>query len=129
MRVLVKRIFVRYQLNTGRSLFHRHHHHAMSFIIIGLGMILQTSGFDLSAFGIVFGALGIGIGFGLQNISNNFISGIIILFERPVKVGDRVEVDGVAGSILAHLGRAPPPSSPTMISPSSSPMPTSSTRR
>ncbi|MBN2805052.1 MAG: mechanosensitive ion channel, partial [Prolixibacteraceae bacterium] len=61
---------------------------------------------DLSAIGILIGALGIGIGFGLQNITNNFISGIIILFERPVKVGDRVEVDDLAGNIVKISARA-----------------------
>jgi small-conductance mechanosensitive channel len=55
-------------------------------IIAGMFSILQTTGIDLSAFGILVGALGVGIGFGLQNITNNFISGLIILFEQPIKV-------------------------------------------
>ncbi len=75
-------------------------------IVVGATVILQTSGIDLSALGILFGALGIGIGFGLQNISNNFISGIVILFEQPVKVGDRIEVDGIAGNIVNISARA-----------------------
>jgi small-conductance mechanosensitive channel len=104
-RVLVKRIFVRYQLNTGVA-YSTATIIRYVILIIGLMMIMQTSGFDISAFSIVFGALGIGIGFGLQNISNNFISGIIILFERPVKVGDRVELEGVAGTILRISPRA-----------------------
>jgi len=49
---------------------------------------------------LLVGVLGIGIGLGLQNITNNFISGIIILFERPVKVGDRIEIDNLAGSMV-----------------------------
>lgn len=103
--LLVKRIFVRYNLNMGVA-YSTATIIKYLIIVIGLGVILQTSGIDLSAFGILFGALGIGIGFGLQGISNNFISGLIILFERPVKVGDRVEVDGVAGSILRISARA-----------------------
>jgi small-conductance mechanosensitive channel len=70
------------------------------FLIIGFIVILQTVGLDLSALTILAGALGIGIGFGLQNITNNLVSGIIILFERPIKVGDRIEVEGVSGDVV-----------------------------
>jgi len=69
-------------------------------LAIGLFIILQSAGLDLSALAVLAGALGIGLGFGLQNITNNFVSGLIILFERPVKVGDRIEVKDVAGQIL-----------------------------
>lgn len=75
-------------------------------IIIGLVIIIQTSGINLSALGILMGALGVGIGFGLQNITSNFISGIIILFERPIKVGDRVEIDDLKGNVVEISARA-----------------------
>jgi small-conductance mechanosensitive channel len=50
--------------------------------------------------------VGVGVGFGLQNIVANFISGLIVMFERPVKLGDRVEVAGVEGSVVAIGARA-----------------------
>ncbi|WP_339922942.1 mechanosensitive ion channel domain-containing protein [uncultured Cyclobacterium sp.] len=75
-------------------------------IIIGLVTILQNSNVDLSALGILAGAIGVGIGFGLQNITNNFISGLIILFERPIKVGDRIEVDEVYGDVVSISARS-----------------------
>ncbi len=75
-------------------------------ITIGVFLIFQSTGINLSSLGILFGALGIGIGFGLQNITNNLISGIIILFERPVKVGDRIEVGEVIGNIQKISARS-----------------------
>jgi len=68
-------------------------------VVLGSFVILQTAGIDLSALLLVAGGLGIGIGFGLQNAISNFTSGLIILFERPVKVGDRIDVGGVTGDV------------------------------
>ena len=62
---------------------------------IGLLMALAVIGVDATSLAVVFGALSVGIGFGLQNIFNNFISGLILLFERPIQVGDYVEVGGL----------------------------------
>lgn len=77
-----------------------------ALLTIGFVIILQTAGIDLSSITILFGALGVGIGFGLQNITNNFVSGLIILFERPIKVGDRIEVSGIAGDVVDISMRA-----------------------
>ncbi len=75
-------------------------------VVLGSFVILQTAGIDLSAVLVVAGGLGIGIGFGLQNVISNFISGLIILFERPIKVGDRIDVGGVTGDVTKISLRA-----------------------
>ncbi len=75
-------------------------------IFIGLLIILQTAGINLSSLTVLAGALGIGIGFGLQHITNNFVSGIIILFERPIKVGDRIEIGETHGRVVSISARA-----------------------
>jgi len=77
-----------------------------SIILIGLMVILQSVGIDLSTLTVLAGALGVGIGFGLQNVTNNFVSGIIILFERPIKVGDRIEVGNISGDVVRISMRA-----------------------
>jgi small-conductance mechanosensitive channel len=69
-------------------------------VFIGLIVILQSTGVDLSSLTVLAGALGIGVGFGLQNIAGNLVSGLIILFERPIKVGDRIEVGTITGDVL-----------------------------
>ena len=75
-------------------------------IAVGLIVILQTAGIDLSTLTILAGALGVGVGFGLQNITNNLVSGIILLIERPIKVGDRIEVGEVHGDVVRISPRA-----------------------
>jgi small-conductance mechanosensitive channel len=103
--LMLKRVFPRYKMDPGVSLSIAT---IVRYLIVTFGfiVILQTTGIDLSALGILMGALGVGIGFGLQSITNNFISGIIILFERPIKIGDRIEVDDVAGNIVSISARA-----------------------
>jgi small-conductance mechanosensitive channel len=66
---------------------------------IGIFIALNVIGFSSTSLTVVFGALSIGLGFGLQNIFNNFISGIILLFERPIQVGDAVELNGIWGEV------------------------------
>ena len=74
--------------------------------LAGLAIGLQSAGVNLSSLLVVGGALGIGIGFGLQTIAKNFVSGLILLVERPVKVGDRVEVGQLNGDITYIGARA-----------------------
>ncbi|MBZ5200639.1 mechanosensitive ion channel [Planomicrobium chinense] len=68
-------------------------------MFIALAVSFTTVGLDLTALGVVFSVLGIGIGFGMRNIAANFVSGLIILFERPMEVGELVEIDNKIGRI------------------------------
>lgn len=68
-------------------------------LVVGLMVALHTAGIEMSSLAVVLGALGIGIGFGLQNIVTNFVGGLILLVERPINVGDRVEVGGMGGRV------------------------------
>lgn len=104
-KILVNRVLSKYQIERGTR---QSVGTIVKYVIIiaGLVSILQTNGIDLSAFGILAGALGVGIGFGLQNITNNFISGLIILFEQPIKVGDRIEVGDISGDVIKISARS-----------------------
>jgi len=67
--------------------------------LIGFIAAIGAAGVDMSSIALLVSALGVGIGFGLQTIVNNFVSGLILIFERPIRTGDMVEVDGMVGRV------------------------------
>jgi small-conductance mechanosensitive channel len=69
-------------------------------LLVGFLLALGTLGLDLTRLTVLLSALGLGIGFGLQQIMNNFVSGLILLFERPVKVGDSIQLGDLGGDVL-----------------------------
>lgn len=75
-------------------------------VTLGTLVILQSAGINLTSLNVLVGAIGVGLGFGLQNIMNNFFSGLIILFERPIKIGDRIEIAGAVGEVRDIAARA-----------------------
>jgi small-conductance mechanosensitive channel len=72
-------------------------------LFFGFMLALSAAGLELNRLTLLTGAFGVGIGFGLQNIVNNFVSGLILLFERPVQLGDSVQVGNVFGDVT-HIG-------------------------
>jgi small-conductance mechanosensitive channel len=68
-------------------------------LFIGLMMALSTAGIDLTALGVLGGALGVGLGFGLQKLAANYVSGFVILAERSLRIGDMVKIDGFEGRV------------------------------
>ena len=68
-------------------------------LMIGFFVALAVMGVDMTKFTILAGAFSVGVGFGLQNVINNFVSGLIVLFERPIKVGDVIQVGDAIGSV------------------------------
>jgi len=70
-----------------------------TILSIGIFTAFISVGLDLSKFTLLAGALGVGIGFGLQDLVNNFIAGILLIFERPIQVGDVIELDSLTGTV------------------------------
>jgi potassium efflux system protein len=75
-------------------------------LIVGIFMVIENAGIHLATLTVFAGAVGVGVGFGLQNIVSNFISGLVILTERPITIGDRVEVAGLAGQVEVIRARS-----------------------
>jgi len=97
-RVFLKKVFPRLELGQGQqyTILRLTHY---GFIFIGILLGLQFIGLDLSNFAVIAGLFSVGIGFGLQSIVSNFIAGMVLLFEQPVKIGDRVTVGDIHGDV------------------------------
>jgi len=104
-RTLVSRIFPRARLDVGTS---EAIGSIVFYVLLLLGSLvgLQASGIDLSTLTVLLGAVGVGVGFGLQTIAANFISGLIILFEQPIRVGDRIQLGDLDGRVDRIRARA-----------------------
>jgi potassium efflux system protein len=96
--ILLDSIFPRYRVELGVQLSMVRLIH-YSVLVVGFIILLNILGFELTKLTILGGALGVGIGFGLQAIVNNFASGLILLFERPIKVGDTIEIGNDFGEV------------------------------
>ena len=97
-RVILKKVLAQTTLEEGvQFMFTRITNYLM--LIIGAIVAFQFIGVDLSGIVVILGFLSVGIGFGLQNLTSNFISGIMLLFERHVQIGDRVTVAGTEGDV------------------------------
>lgn len=80
----------------------------LGYLILFLGVLvaLQPLGVNATTLAVFGGALGIGLGFGLQDITKNFVAGLVILLERPIQVGDSIELGDVVGDVTEIRGRA-----------------------
>jgi len=102
-------LFNRFLVNSGldRSLQYAISQIVSNIVLVaGVFIVLDNAGIHLGTLTVFAGAVGVGIGFGLQNIASNFISGLVILAERPITIGDRVEVAGVAGQVQQIRARS-----------------------
>jgi len=104
-QALLRRVFPRARIDPGTA-YAIGNLATYLFIAIGLLVGLQAAGIDLSTLTVLFGAIGVGVGFGIQTIASNFISGLIILFEQPIRVGDRIQVGDLDGRVIRIRARA-----------------------
>lgn len=99
-KILFTKILLKLKIEEGTSYNMQRVTHYI-FMLIGAIVAFQFIGIDLSGLAVIFGLLSVGIGFGLQNVTSNFIAGLILLFERPIKIGDRITVGDTEGDVLA----------------------------
>ena len=106
-RILTRRFFPRFRVHPGLA-----NAYATligyTFLVLAMGLILPLAftGFNWATFSVILGAVSFGVGFGLRNIADNFVSGLILLLERPVKVGHRVTLDNTSGAVTSIRARS-----------------------
>lgn len=106
-RMLTKRFFPRFNIHPGLA----NSYSTLvgyAFLVVAMIVVLPVAfpGFDWSTLSVMLGAVSFGIGFGLRNVADNFVSGLIILLERPIKVGDRISVDEANGTVRSIRARS-----------------------
>lgn len=106
-RVLTKRFFPRFKIHPGLG---NAYATLIGYLFLALALFIilpiTFQGLNWATFSVVLGAVSFGIGFGMRNIADNFVSGLIILLERPIKVGDRITVDGTSGTVSSIRARS-----------------------
>ena len=105
MRILERRVMIHTSLAPSQQYAIAR---ILSYVIFLLGVLigLESLGLNLSSLVVVGGALGLGVGLGLQPIVSNFVAGLILLIAQPVRLGDRIDVGGLLGDIIAIKGRS-----------------------
>lgn len=103
-RILRNRLVHKFKLNASAALaVEKLAFYLLAIVVVLIGM--QTVQIPVTVFTVMGGAVAIGVGFGAQNLFNNFISGLILLFERPIRLGDLIEVDGEIAEVREIAGR------------------------
>ena len=106
-RMLTRKFFPRFKIHPGLA----NSYSTLvgyGFLVLAMIVVLPVAfpGFDWSTLSVILGAVSFGVGFGLRNVADNFVSGLIILLERPIKVGDRITVDEASGTVKSIRARS-----------------------
>ena len=104
-RLIVARLLNRLSISAGLK-FAAGRFATYLFFLVGLFVGLQSLGVDLSSLVVFGGAVGVGVGLGLQTVVSNFVAGLILLIEQPIRIGDRIETTGVLGDVIKIAARS-----------------------
>ena len=104
-RALLGRLLRQFGLSEGQR-FALERFASYVFFFGGLFIGLQSLGVNLSSLLVLGGAVGVGVGLGLQNVASNFVAGLILLIEQPIRMGDRIETGNTAGDVVKIAARS-----------------------